>query len=110
LKEIDGYYNELPEEFTTNKLIFSAIQKCEEAALTSEEREAYERSKEQVMWDRSIKGLEDAVVAKDKLIADKDQALADKDQALADKDQTIADQAKELTELRKILSNSQHLK
>jgi predicted transposase/invertase (TIGR01784 family) len=118
LKEIDGYYNELPEEFITNKLIFSAIQKCEEAALTSEEREAYERSKEQVMWDRSIKGLEDAVVEKDKIIADKDQALAykdqvlaDKDQALADKDQalsenakTIAEQTKELTELRKILS------
>ena len=129
LKEIDGYYNELPEEFTSNELIFSAIQKCEEAALTSEEREAYERSKEQVMWDRSIKGLEDAVVEKDKIIADKDQALADnaktiadKDQALADKaktiadkDQalannakTIADQAKELAELRKVLSNNQH--
>jgi len=94
LKEIDGYYNELPEEFTTNKLIFSAIQKCEEAALTSEEREAYERSKEQVMWDRSIKGLEDAVIEKDKIIADKDQI--------------IADQENELAELRKILSNSQY--
>jgi predicted transposase/invertase (TIGR01784 family) len=124
LKEIDGYYNELPEEFTSNKLIFSAIQKCEEAALTPEERELYERSKEQVMWDRSIKGLEDAVVAKDKIIADKDQALAEnaktiadkdqtianKDQTIADKDQTIADQDKELIELRKILSNSPHLK
>ena len=122
LKEIDGYYNELPEEFTSNELIFSAIQKCEEAALTSEEREAYERSKEQVMWDRSIKGLEDAVVEKDKIIADnakiiadnaktiadKDQALADKDQALADNAKTIADQAKELAELRKVLTNNQH--
>jgi hypothetical protein len=120
LKEIDGYYSELPEEFVSDKFIFSAIQKCEEAALTSEEREAYERSKEQVMWDRSIKGLEDAVVEKDKTIADKDktiadkdktiadkdQALADKDQALADNAKTIADQAKELAELRKKLSNS----
>jgi len=88
LKEIDGYYNELPEELTSNKLIFSAIQKCEEAALTPEEREAYERSKEQVMWDRSIKGLEDAVVEKDKI---------------------IANQANELAELRKILSNNPHL-
>ena len=90
LKEIDGYYHELPEEFTSNKLIFSAIQKCEEAALTYEEREAYERSKEQAMWDRSIKGLEDAVVEKDKIIAENTKI--------------IADQAKELTELRKILS------
>ena len=104
LKEIDGYYNELPEEFISNKLIFSAIQKCEEAALTNEEREAYERSKEQVMWDRSIKGLEDAVVEKDKIIADKDQALAEKDQTLAENVKTIANQAKELAKLREILS------
>ena len=102
LKEIDGYNHELPEEFTSNELILSAIKKCEEAALTSEEREAYERSKEQAMWDRSIKGLEDAVVEKDKIIADKDQSIADKDQ-------TIANQANELAELRKILSNSQPL-
>jgi len=98
LKEIDGYYNDLPEEFSSNKLIFSAVQKCEEAALTDEEREIYERSKEQVMWDHSIKGLEDAVVEKDKIIADKDQALADNAK-------TIAEQAQELAELRKILSN-----
>ena len=65
--------------------IFSAKQKCEEAALTHEEREAYERYKEQVMWDRSIKGLEDAVV---------------------EKDQIIANLTNELAELRKILSNS----
>ena len=77
LKEIDGYYHELPEELTSNKLIFSAIQKCEEAALSPEEREAYERSKEQVMWDRSIKGLEDAVVEKDKIIASQANELAE---------------------------------
>ena len=103
LREIDGYYNELPEEFTTNKYIFSAIQKCEEAALTYEEREAYERSSEQAMWDRSVKGLEDAVV-------EKDQIIADKNQIIADKNQIIADQINELAELRKILSNSNHLK
>ena len=100
LKEIDGYHNDLPEEFTSNELIFSAIQKCEEAALTYEEREAYERSQEQAMWDRSIKGLEDAVVEKDKIIVENARALADKDK-------TIADQAKELVELRKALSNNQ---
>jgi len=110
LREIDGYYNELPEEFTTNKYIFSAIQKCEEAALTYEEREAYERSSEQAMWDRSVKGLEDAVVEKDQIIADKNQIIADKNQIIADKNQIIADQINELAELRKILSNSNHLK
>ena len=115
LKEIDGYHHELPEEFTSNEFIFSAIQNCEEAALTSEEREAYERSKEQVIWDRSIKGLEDAVVEKDKIIANdakiiaekdqtianKDQTIADKDQTIADKDQTIADNAQTIAELEK---------
>ena len=88
MKEIDGYFHELPEELTSNSLIFSAIQKSGEAALTPEEREAYERSKEQIMWDRSIKGLEDAVVEKDKI---------------------IANQTNELAELRKILSNNPHL-
>jgi len=106
LKEIDGYRNELPEEFASNELIMSAIQKCEEAALTYEEREAYERSKEQVMWDRSIKGLEDAVLEKDRIIADKEQTIADKEQTIADKEQTIVNLVNELAELRKILSNS----
>jgi len=106
LKEIDGYIYELPEELTSNKLILSAIQKCEEAALTYDEREAYERSKEQVMWDRSIKGLEDAVVEKDKIIADKEQTIANKEQTIADKEQTIENLTNELAELRKILSNS----
>ena len=113
LKEIDGYYNELPEEFTSNELILSAIQKCEEAALTYEEREAYERSKEQAMWDHSIKGLEDAVVEKDqiiadnaKTIADNAKTIADNAKTIADKDQIIANQINELAELRKLLSNS----
>ena len=114
LREIDGYIDELPKDLASNELISSAIQKCEEAALTPQERERYERSQEQAMWDRSIKGLEDAVVEKDQIIADKDQtiadkdqALADKDQALADKDQTILNQAKELAELRKVLESNQ---
>ena len=127
LKEIDGYYNDLPEEFKKNKFIYSAIQKCEEAALTPEERKAYERAKDQAMWDRSIKGLEDAVIAKDKIIADKDlriaentQTIADKDKALAenaqtiaenartiaDKDQTIADKDKALADKDKALAEN----
>jgi predicted transposase/invertase (TIGR01784 family) len=48
-KEINGYYHQLPEEFESNELILSAIRKCEEAALTPEERDAYERSEEQAM-------------------------------------------------------------
>ena len=110
LREIDGYIDELPKDLASNKLISSAIQKCEEAALTPQERESYERSQEQAMWDRSIKGLEDAVSKKDQIIADKDQTIADKDQALADNAKTIADQANELAELRKMLSNSQRHK
>jgi predicted transposase/invertase (TIGR01784 family) len=115
LKEIDGYYSELPKEFTSNKLISKAIEKCAEAALTPEERDAYERAKEQAIWDSSIKGLEDAVIEKDKIIADKDQTiseiskeLADKDNAvselakeLADKDNAVSELAKELAEMKK---------
>ena len=105
LKEIDGYYHELPEELASNEFIFSAICKCEEAALTFEEREAYERSKEQVMWDRSIKGLEDAVIAKDQIIADKDQTIADNAKTIADKDQAIAELEKELAEMKQKFKN-----
>jgi len=104
LKEIEGYHHELPEEFTSNELIYSAIKKCEEAALTYEERIAYELSEEQAMWDRSIKGLEDTVVENAKIIAEKNQALAENAQALAEKDKTIADLSKELAEMRKTLS------
>ena len=62
LKEIDGYIKELPKELKSNKLIRSAINICKESALTPEELEAYERAEEQMIWDNSIKGLEDEVV------------------------------------------------
>jgi predicted transposase/invertase (TIGR01784 family) len=83
LKEIDGYIEKLPKELTKNKLIRRAIKMCEEAALTPQERDAYERAKEQAQWDDTIKGLEDEVVASRKKIADQAQALADQAQALA---------------------------
>jgi uncharacterized coiled-coil protein SlyX len=103
LKEIDGYRNNLPKEFTSNKLIRNAIKMCEEAALTPEELYAYERAKEQAQWDDTIKGLEDEVVAsrkslaeKDSTIAEKDNTIAEKDNTIAEKDNTIAEQANAL--------------
>jgi predicted transposase/invertase (TIGR01784 family) len=82
LKEIDGYYERLPEELASNELIHSAIKICEESALSPVEREAYERAKEEAQWQDSIKGLEDDVVEYRKTIAEKDKSLAEKDKEI----------------------------
>jgi predicted transposase/invertase (TIGR01784 family) len=94
LKEIDGYIEKLPRELTKNKLIRRAIKMCEEAAFSPEERDAYERAKEQAQWDDTIKGLEDAVVESRKKIKEKDNTIAEKDN-------TIAQQANELAEYKR---------
>jgi predicted transposase/invertase (TIGR01784 family) len=69
LKEVDSYDSKLPKELASNKLIRSAIKICRVSALTPEELEAYERAKEQVIWENSIKGLEDEVVESRKSLA-----------------------------------------
>ena len=82
LKEIDGYVEKLPKELKSNKLIHSAIKICRESALTPEELDAYERAKEQVIWQNSIKGLEDEVVESRKTIAENKKALQEKDKEI----------------------------
>ena len=84
LKEIDGYIEKLPKELKSNKLIYRAIKICEEAALTPNELYAYERAEEQMMWDNSIKALEDEVVDSRKTIEEKDKALEEKDNTIAE--------------------------
>jgi predicted transposase/invertase (TIGR01784 family) len=91
LKEIDGYIEKLPKELKKNKLIRRAIKMCEEAAFTPEERDAYERAKEQAQWDDTIKGLEDKVVESRKTIAEKDNTIAEKDNTIAGLTQRIAE-------------------
>ena len=89
LKEIDGYYDKLPDELISNKLIHSAIKICKESALSPEEREAYERAEDEARWQDSIKGLEDENVEFRKSLAEKDKSLAEKDKSLAEKDREI---------------------
>ena len=76
LKEIEGYGEELPEEFVSNKLIYRAIKICEKAAFTRKELIAYDIAEGQMMWDNSIKFLEDTVVESKKTIAEKDNTIA----------------------------------
>jgi len=82
LKEIESYNDTLPEEFVSNEVIYSAIKICEESALTPEERDAYERAEEQMIWENSIKGLEDEVVESRKTIAENRKIIEEKDKAL----------------------------
>jgi predicted transposase/invertase (TIGR01784 family) len=96
LKEIDGYYENLPEELVSNELIFSAIKICEESAFSLEEREAYERAQDEARWQDSIKGLEDEVVEVRK-------SLAENKKTIAEKEKTIAVKDKEIEELKKLL-------
>ena len=127
LKEVEDYYDTLPEELVSNKLICCAIQMCEEAAMSPAEREAYERSKEQQQWDSSIKELENEVKESKKIIADskktiknkdktiknkdktieeKDKTIEEKDKSLAEKDKSLAEKDKEIEELKKLLNSS----
>ena len=82
LKEIDGYYDKLPDELVSNELIYRAIKICEESALSFEEREAYHHAEEEVIWQNSIKDLEDEVVENRKSLAEKDKSLAEKDKEI----------------------------
>ena len=110
LKEIDGYYEKLPDEFVSNELIYSAIKICEESAFSREERDVYERAEDAARWQDSIKGLEDDAVEARKLLAEKDKFLAEnkkelveKDKSLAEKDKAIEEKDKEIAELRRQL-------
>ena len=104
LKEIEGYYKQLPEELVSNELIHKAIKICEESALSPTEREAYEHAKEEAQWQDSITGLEDEVVEARKSLAEKDKTIAEKDKSLAEKDKTIAEKDKSLAEKDKSLA------
>jgi predicted transposase/invertase (TIGR01784 family) len=96
---IDGYIEKLPEELESNNLIRRAIDMCEEAALTPEERDAYERAKEQAQWDDSIKGLEDEVVQSRKTIKEKNNTIAEKDKALEEERKALEEERKARAEL-----------
>jgi septal ring factor EnvC (AmiA/AmiB activator) len=119
LKEIEGYYEKLPEEFESNEFIYSAIQICERSSFSPKELFAYDHAETQAIWDNSIRGLEDEVVEsrknlaekdktlaeKDKTLAEKDKTLAEKDKTLAEKDKTLAEKDREIEELKKQLKN-----
>jgi len=97
LKEIEGYHENPPVELISNEFIRSAIEICEESALSPKERIAYERSKEQAQWDDSIKGLEDEVDEKDKIIEESKKTIEEKDK-------TIEEQQKKISESEKLKS------
>jgi predicted transposase/invertase (TIGR01784 family) len=80
--EIEGYHEELPEDFKENEHILNAIKMCEAAALSPKERDAYERAKENAQWQESIKGLEDEVVESRKTIEENKKSLAEKDKEI----------------------------
>ena len=106
LKEIDGYYEKLPEEFVSNELIYSAIKICEESALSPIERLVYEDAEMEAIWQNSIKGLEDDAIENRKIIKEKDKALAEKDKVLAEKEKSLAEKDKEIEELKKQLNKT----
>ncbi|MDR0796075.1 MAG: Rpn family recombination-promoting nuclease/putative transposase [Tannerella sp.] len=95
LKEIDGYYEQLPEELTSNKLILSAIKLCEESAFSPAEREIYERAEDAVIWQNSIKYLEDEVVEARKSLAENKRTLAEKDKEIQELKKQLRKQTNE---------------
>ena len=104
LKEIDGYYDKLPEEFISNELIHSAVKICEVSALTQAEWEAYDRAEDLARWQDSIKGLEDDATEAKRLLNEKDKTIAEKDKSLAESKKALEEKDKEIEELKKMLS------
>ena len=102
LKEIDGYYEKLPDELVSNELIHSAIKICEESAFSPAEIESYERAKEEAQWQDSIKGLEDEVVEVRKSLAEKDKTLAEKNKTIEEDKKALAEKDKEIEELKRL--------
>jgi predicted transposase/invertase (TIGR01784 family) len=82
LKEIEGYYEKLPEEFVSNELIYSAIKLCERSSFSSNELFTYDHAETQATWDNSIRGLEDEVVESRKTIEEKEKAIVEKDKEI----------------------------
>jgi predicted transposase/invertase (TIGR01784 family) len=109
LKEIDSCDDKLPKELKSNKLIRRAIKLCEEAALTPEELAAYERAEEEVIWQNSIKALEDDAIENKKLIsqllAESKKALSESKKAISEKDKAISEKDKVINEKDKALED-----
>jgi septal ring factor EnvC (AmiA/AmiB activator) len=113
LKEIDGYYDSLPEEFVSNELIHSAIKICEASGMSRKERDAYDSAEDYARWHNSIAGLEDEVIGVRKSLAEKDKTIEEsrktieeRDKSLAEKDNALLEQQKKIAELEKRLENS----
>jgi predicted transposase/invertase (TIGR01784 family) len=105
LKEIEGYYEKLPEEFVSNEVIYNAIKICEESALSPSELDIYERDKDQMLWDNSIKNLEDEVAESRKTIVENRKTITEKDNLIAEKDNLITEKDKEIEKLKKLVGN-----
>ena len=97
-KEIAGYFENIPEELKSNKLISAAIEMCQLSALSPEEMDIYDRYEDQARWQASIKGSEDSVIQNKKTIEEKDKTIEEKD-----KENEIL--KKELEKLKKQIKN-----
>ena len=105
LKEIEGYYEKLPEEFVSNELIYSAIKICEESALSPKEILAYEQAEIEAIWQNSIKGLEDDVVEYRKSLAESKKTIEEKDKTIEEKDRENENLKNEIAELKRRMGN-----
>jgi predicted transposase/invertase (TIGR01784 family) len=90
LKEIEGNLSTLPKELEEDKLISTAIEMCKESALTPEERYIYDRCQENMLWEASIKDLEDEVSESRKTIEDKDKTIEEKEKTIEEKEKELA--------------------
>jgi len=106
LKETESYGDKVPKELKSNKLIRSAIKMCKEAALTPEELTAYERAEEEVIWQNSIKGLEDDAIEARKSLAESKKTLEENKKTLEENKKTLEENKKTLEENKKSLAES----
>ena len=110
LKEIKGYYEKLPEEFVSNELIYSAIKICEVAAFSPAELFAYECAEEQMIWQNSIKGLEDDAIESRKLLEESKKELTETRKTLEEERKALEEERKARAKLESELENFKNIK
>jgi hypothetical protein len=100
LREAESYTDHVPEEISSDKHIRKALSICEASALTPAERDAYDQAEYAMIWQNSIRGLEDEVIEARKTIEENKKTIEDKDKTIEESKKTIEDKDKENEKLK----------
>ena len=111
LRELEGLADdELPDELLTDKQIRHAIEICKESSLTEKEKALYDKYRDNMLWQNSIKNMENeiaenkkTIVENKKTIVEKEKTIEEKEKTIVENKKTIEEKEKEIAELKRLL-------